>query len=55
MKESENDRRDFFLKISRSVGLATFGGLVWSAYIDESKANKLILRPPASLKEEDFL
>ncbi len=53
--EKNIDRRDFFLKVSRSVGLATLGGLVWSAYIDEATANSLILRPPSALREEDFL
>ena len=31
------------------------GGLVWSAFIDETKAASLVLRPPAALIEADFL
>ena len=31
------------------------GGLVWSAFIDETKAASLVLRPPAALNEADFL
>jgi ferredoxin-type protein NapG len=31
------------------------GGLVWSAYIDEATASKLLLRPPGALREDDFL
>ena len=50
-----NDRRKFILTMARSVGLTALGGLVWSAYVDEVTANKLILRPPGALKEEDFL
>ena len=41
--------------MARGVGLATLGGFVWSAYIDEAKASKLLLRPPGAIKEEDFL
>ena len=50
-----SDRRKFILGAARSVGLVALGGLMWSAYVDEATANKLILRPPAALKEEDFL
>ena len=50
-----NDRRKFLLKMARGVGLAALGGLVWSAYVDEATANKLILRPPAALDEDQFL
>ena len=48
-------RRDFLLNITRSVGIATVGGLVWSAYVDEVTAKQLILRPPGALPEKDFL
>jgi len=41
--------------MARGIGLATIGGFVWSAYIDEAKASKLLLRPPGAIKEEDFL
>ena len=50
-----SDRRRFILGAARSAGLAALGGLVWSAYVDEVKANKLILRPPGAIKEDDFL
>jgi len=50
-----NDRRDFLLKSARAVGLTALGGLIWSAYVDEVTASKLILRPPGALKEKDFL
>ena len=50
-----SDRRRFILGAARSAGLVALGGLVWSAYVDEVTANKLILRPPGAIKEEDFL
>ncbi len=50
-----SDRRRFILGMARSAGLVALGGLVWSAYVDEVTANKLILRPPGAIKEEDFL
>ena len=48
-------RRVFLLNMTRSIGIAAMGGLVWSAYVDEVSAKKLLLRPPAALPEEDFL
>jgi len=53
--ETISERRQFFLTIARATGLAALGGLVWSAYVDEATANKLLLRPPGAIKEEDFL
>ncbi len=50
-----SERRQFFLTIARATGLAALGGLVWSAYVDEATANRLLLRPPGAIKEEDFL
>ncbi len=49
------NRREFLLNMARTVGLASIGGLVWSAYVDEVTASTLILRPPAALEENDFL
>lgn len=54
-KEPISDRRRFFLDIARGIGLATLGGLTWSAYVSEVSASKLTLRPPGALKEKDFL
>jgi len=48
-------RRKFILEMARSVGYAAIGGFLWSAYLEESKASPLILRPPSAIKEEDFL
>ncbi|MDD2699075.1 MAG: ferredoxin-type protein NapG [Arcobacteraceae bacterium] len=55
MSETISERRKFFLTVARATGLAALGGLIWSAYIDEATASKLLLRPPGALKEEDFL
>ena len=49
-----SDRRRFILGTVRSAGLVALGGLVWSAYVDEVTATKLILRPPGAIKEDDF-
>lgn len=50
-----SDRRKFILGSARAVGLMALGGLIWSAYIDEATASKLLLRPPGALSEDDFL
>ncbi len=50
-----SQRRKFLLGSARTIGLMALGGLVWSAYIDEATASKLLLRPPAALNEDDFL
>lgn len=49
------ERREFLLKVAKGVGVSIMGGLVWSGYINEAKSSPLILRPPASLSEDDFL
>lgn len=54
-KEPLTDRRKFILNMARGVGLATLGGFVWSAYVDEVTASTLLLRPPGALNEADFL
>lgn len=51
----EESRRKFLLGSLRAVGVTALGGLMWSAYVDEVTANKLILRPPGALQEKDFL
>ena len=51
----QENRRKFLLKSARTIGLVVLGSLTWSAYLSEVKATSLILRPPAALKEDDFL
>ncbi len=53
-EKPQTSRRDF-LSITRNIGLALLGGLTWSAYVDEVKANRLLLRPPGALEEDEFL
>ncbi|WP_104722475.1 ferredoxin-type protein NapG [Helicobacter mesocricetorum] len=53
--DANNPRRKFLLSSAQAVALASIGGLIWSAFLKESKANSLILRPPGALKEEEFL
>ena len=55
MSDTMSDRRKFILGMARAAGLAGMGALVWSSILEESTAAPLILRPPAALKEEDFL
>jgi ferredoxin-type protein NapG len=50
-----SERRKFILGSARAVGLMALGGLMWSAYVDEATASKLLLRPPGALSENDFL
>ncbi len=54
-KQPISQSRRGFLGTTRNIGLAVLGGLVWSAYVDEAKANKLLLRPPGALDEDAFL
>ena len=54
-KEPISDRRKFIFDMARGVGVATLGGFVWSAYLNDAQAQKLLLRPPGAIKEEDFL
>ncbi len=54
-KTQDNDRRKFILQMARGVGYAAIGGMLWSAYLEEAKSSPLVLRPPAAIKEDDFL
>jgi ferredoxin-type protein NapG len=49
------ERRAFLLNTIKSLGLATSGGLIWSAFIEEGKSAPLILRPPGAIPEKDFI
>ena len=53
--ENKNPRRIFFIQAAQAVAMTMVGGLVWSAFLKESKANPLILRPPGALEEKEFL
>lgn len=55
MRTEITDRRKFILTMARGTGLALMGGFVWSAFLDEATAAKLVLRPPAALPEKEFI
>jgi ferredoxin-type protein NapG len=55
MKADFGDRRRFLLKLAYITGVTTLGGIVWSATIDNLKANPLVLRPPGAIEESDFI
>ncbi len=48
-------RRRFFTDVAYGVGLSAMGGLLWAGYVDSAKSSPLVLRPPASVDEDDFL
>ena len=54
-KKPLSERRKFLLNMARGTGYAVVGVGMWSAYLDEAEASALILRPPAAIKENDFL
>ena len=53
--DNKNSRRSFLIHTTQAIAMTLMGGLVWSAFVKESKANPLILRPPGALREEEFL
>ncbi|NOY52278.1 MAG: ferredoxin-type protein NapG [Deltaproteobacteria bacterium] len=50
-----SSRRKFLFQMVRSLGMAGITGTAWGAYVEENKADPLILRPPGAPPEEDFL
>ena len=54
-KPKISERRKFFTLLAQNAGLGIMGGLLWAGYADKAKSSPLTLRPPAALKEEDFL
>jgi ferredoxin-type protein NapG len=50
-----SSRRRFFTNIAHNVGLGAMGTLLWAGYTTKAKSSPLTLRPPAALKEDDFL
>ncbi|WP_300668435.1 ferredoxin-type protein NapG [Helicobacter sp. UBA3407] len=53
--QQNTNRRKFLLSGAQAVALIGLGGLVWGAFLQESRANPLILRPPGALNEKEFL
>ena len=54
-KEKITPRRRFFTDVAHHLGLGAMGLLLWGGYTAKAKSSPLTLRPPAALKEEDFL
>ena len=54
-KPKISERRKFFTLLAQNAGLGVMGGLLWAGYADKAKGSILTLRPPAALKEEDFI
>lgn len=55
MEDQENNRRKFIVSSIQSVGLMTTGGALLGGYATKAKSSPMVLRPPAAIKEEDFL
>ena len=53
--QQNTNRRKFLLSGAQAIALVGLGGLVWGAFLQESKADPLILRPPGALSEKEFL
>ena len=54
-KPKISERRKFFTLLAQNAGLGVMGGLLWAGYAEKAKSSPLTLRPPAALKEDDFL
>jgi ferredoxin-type protein NapG len=58
MTEKENkinSRRETIKTALKGIGALYVGGSVWAGFIGTAKGNKLVLRPPGALEEEEFL
>ena len=56
MSEVYDTKKRFFLQsLFRGVGYGAFGIIAWSAYLSQSQARNLTLRPPGALNEKDFV
>lgn len=48
------DRRAFLQKFMQGVGYSAVGIITWSAYLNQSQAKDLLLRPPGAMPEKQF-
>lgn len=56
MDEVNSPNRRFFLqKLLQGVGYSTLGIITWSAYLSQSQAKSMVLRPPGAVLENEFL
>ncbi|EDZ61225.1 Ferredoxin-type protein napG Precursor [Sulfurimonas gotlandica GD1] len=54
-KLNSSTRRSFLHKIMQGIGYSAFGVIAWSAYLSQSQAKSLMLRPPGAIAEKDFV
>ncbi len=54
-KPQISERRKFFTLLAQNTGLGIMGGLLWAGYANKAKSSPLTLRPPAAIKEDEFL
>ena len=54
-KPQISERRKFFTLLAQNAGLGIMGGLLWAGYANKAKSSPLTLRPPAAIKEDEFL
>ena len=54
-EQNTSSRRDSIKNMLKGLGALYVGGSVWGGFIMSAKGNKLVLRPPGALPEEDFL
>jgi len=50
-----SSRRSAIRKIAHSAGFVGLGGLMWGTFLEESKAERIVLRPPGALDEKEFI
>lgn len=50
----DSSKRLFLQKLFQGVGYSALGAIAWSAYLSESQAKELTLRPPGAINEKDF-
>ena len=48
-------RREVIRKLMQGAGYMGMGGFTWGAYLNEAKAEPLILRPPGAINESEFI
>ncbi|MBT3210082.1 MAG: ferredoxin-type protein NapG [Bacteroidetes bacterium] len=57
MTENPNngERRNALKTMFKAVGGLFVGGATWGSFVEQAKAQELILRPPGAIDEKDFL
>ncbi len=56
MNQPDNlERRVFLQSFMQGIGYGALGVVTWSAYLSQSQAKSLILRPPGAITEKEFV